>query len=124
MAILNLVQTPEKTYQANGAIASSNLRVYFSAGKALVAAAANLSMGTSRTAAADGDYVAVQRIAGLPEAVFVASGAIAVGQSVFGAAGGKVSATTSADVLGFAQTAAGADGDQILVLLDKRAPNN
>lgn len=124
MSRLSLVTTPQKTYQANGAIATRNLRVYFSAGKALVAGPDNLSMGTARDACASGEFVTVNRFKGCAEAVCVAAGAIAVGQSVFGAAGGKVGTAIEDDVIGFAQTAAAADGDEIVVLLDDRAPAN
>jgi hypothetical protein len=48
--------------------------------------------------------------------VMVASGAISAGAPVYGAAAGKVTATTGGALEGVALTAAGADGDYIEVL--------
>jgi hypothetical protein len=105
-----------KTYQASIAIAQY-LRVKLTAGLLVLAVAADKELGTTERPSfgTAGEDVPVRLRTAPGTAIFIANAAIARGAEVFAAAGGKV-APAGTVAIGTAESAAGADGDQIEVL--------
>jgi hypothetical protein len=107
-----------KNFTAGGAIAQ-HLRVKLTAGVLVLALAVDRALGTMRDSAfATGDNRAVRLRSANGTSRYVANGAIAQGVKVYGAAGGKITATPAlgAALVGDSLEAAGADGDVIEVL--------
>ena len=107
-----------RSFIAGGAFAQ-HLRVKLTAGKLAVAGLADRDLGTLRVATfADGDDVGVILRNKNGTVIMVASKAIALGDEVFTAAGGKVSNVQGSGAFrkGTALQAAAADGDLIEVL--------
>lgn len=106
-----------RTFEAGGAIAQDLRVVLGSGGTVTVAGAADREVGTAvRPSFASGENIAVDLASLEGTSVVVASGAIAIGASVYGAASGKVGTTDTGSPVGVALTAAAADGDRIEVL--------
>lgn len=107
------VQGPVKTFTA-GAALGVNIRVKLSSGKVVAAGAGEASIGTTEGVSyADGDKIAVRLWTAEGTRKVVAGAAITAGATIYGAASGKVSSTSSGTALGIAGEAAGADGDTI-----------
>lgn len=110
------IEGPVRTFQAGGAIAK-NLRVKLSAGVLAAAGAAEQSIGTIEIAAlASGDKVPVRVANAQGTRKMVASAAITSDATVYGAAGGKISATANGNPEGIALEAAAGDESIIEVL--------
>lgn len=110
-----MVTTPTKTFTAGAAIAKW-ARVKLSAGKLAAAGAAEQALGVIENQTfADGDIVAVRLKTAQGTLKMIAGGSISVGDAVYGAASGKVSATANGNPEGVALTA-GEDGTIIEVL--------
>lgn len=106
---------PTKSYLATGAI-GVYLRVKKNAGTVEVAGAADASIGVTMANVATGEPVTVRLKSGTGSYFYVASKAIAQNAPVYGAASGKITDALGGEFLGFAEQAAGADGDIIEVL--------
>ncbi|MGB0714263.1 MAG: capsid cement protein [Phycisphaerae bacterium] len=114
------VEGPTRTFRASAAI-GRYLRVKMTAGKVALAGVGATDepaeLGTMEMAAFAADELVSVRLRNAPGTVkMVASGAITQGAAVFGAAAGKISASTSGAAIGRALEAASADGDVIEVL--------
>lgn len=107
-----------KNFTAGAAIAQ-HLRVKLSAGVLAAAGAADVEIGTITDASfASGDIRGVRLRSASGTGKMVAAAAITAGVIVYGAAGGKISATAGGVPLGIALEAASADNDVIEVLRD------
>lgn len=107
-----------RTFIANGAL-GAHVRVKVTAASATtppqveIAGAGEQHVGVTEFAAADGAEVSVRLRTQSGTVEVVASEALAVGASLYGAAAGKVADTSSGTAIGIALQAATADGDQI-----------
>lgn len=103
------------TFVAGEAI-TRNARVRINTSGALVLAGANTpAIGVAEYAVADGEACTV-RLYGSGTMQMIASEALTVGETVYGAASGKISdTTTGTTIIGQALEAAAADGDIIHV---------
>ena len=116
------VDTPEATFIASVDFPVAFLRAKLNTdGTVSVAGAADLSRGSAREACSAGQPVTVVRNQA-PEAVYVSSGAIAIGAAVYGAAAGKVGTTNTGEKIGLARTATTAADQRIIVERDSRIP--
>lgn len=110
------VDTPTRTFTAGAALAQF-LRVKLSAGKLAAAGLGEVELGTITTAAfADGDVRAVALNTKQGTVKMVADGAITLVAAVYGAAGGKVSATANGHLIGTALVAASGNNSVLEVL--------
>ena len=110
------VVTREKTFTAGGAI-GAHLRVKLSAGVLAACDATDVGIGVLRDAAfASGDIKAVELWNMQGTVNCVASAAITQFAMIYGAASGKVSASSNANVVGFAMEAASGNNSIIEVL--------
>ena len=114
------VEGPTRTFRAAAALGQF-LRVKLSSGKVAVAGVGATDepaeLGTMEIAALEADELVSVRLRNAPGTVkMVASGPITQGAAVYGAAAGKISATTSGASIGRALETATADGDVIEVL--------
>ena len=112
-------EAPVKTYAAGEA-----LKLYArvkKAGDTVVTAglgAADTAIGIVHSGNQNsGENTTVRLLSGTGSAFMIANGVIAQNAPVYGAASGKVSATVSGAIIGYAEQASGADGDIIEVLL-------
>jgi putative N-acetylmannosamine-6-phosphate epimerase len=104
-----------KTYTSGAALAQ-HLRVTYSSGKLGLADASTLEIGTMERPAYAADQDAPVRLRNAPgTCIMIANSAIALGAAVYAAAGGKVD-NTGTVLLGYAESAAAADDDEIEVL--------
>jgi hypothetical protein len=107
--------SPVKTYVAGNAL-SQYLRVVRSGDTVVPADAATLELGVVERLAYGSGWDVPVRLRNAPgTCVMIASGAIALYGEVYAAANGKVAATGSV-LLGYAESAADVDGDEIEVL--------
>jgi lysophospholipase L1-like esterase len=107
--------SPVKTYVAGSAL-SQYLRVVRSGDTVVPADAATLELGVVERLAYGSGWDVPVRLRNAPgTCVMIASGAIALYGEVYAAANGKVAATGSV-LLGYAESAADVDGDEIEVL--------
>jgi predicted RecA/RadA family phage recombinase len=107
------------TGPAAAAVIAPFLRVTINgSGQTAIAGIGDVTVGVnSETECQAGDSPAIVSENGSPALVYVAAKAIAVGDTVYPAASGKVTDTAGTEAaLGKAATAAAADGDQIRVL--------
>lgn len=113
------VHAPLRAFQPAAAIAAAYLRVKISSsGTISTAAATDFAIGTIEAIASGAtDTPKPVRLRSAEGTVkMVANGAIAKGALVYGAAGGKVSATDNGNLEGIAFDSASADGDVIEVM--------
>lgn len=104
-----------RKFFAGGAIAK-HLRVKTPTALA-TAGATDIELGTLETATTtSADEASVRLRTAKGTAKMIASGAVSVNAAVYGAAGGKVSATTNANPIGIALSQATGDGDVIEVM--------
>ena len=106
---------PTKSYLATGAI-GVYLRVKKNAGTVEVAGVADASIGVTTANVATGEPVTIQLKSATGSYFYTASKAIAINAPVYGAAAGKITDAVGGEFLGFAEIAAGSDGDVIEVL--------
>lgn len=114
------VEGPTKTLVAGGAI-GQHLRVKLVSGQLALAGAGvsdePIEVGTMHNATfAAGEPVAVRTRNAQGTVKMIAAGAISAGVEVFGAADGKISATSSGAAIGISMEAATADGDVIEIM--------
>lgn len=110
------IEGPTRSFPA-GAALSDKLRVKLSSGQVVLAGAGELSIGTTVTKAyAQGEPITVRLWSAEGTRKMIASAAITAGATVYGAASGKISSTSSGAAIGVAYEAAAADGDVIEVL--------
>lgn len=116
------VDSNRKSYLTEGAIPIYSRVKRAAGGKVTLAGAGatDLAIGVivgKDVSATEGGAVTVHLFNGPGSIFMVAAGIIAENAPVYGAASGKVSATESGAIVGWAENAAGADGDVIEVLL-------
>lgn len=110
------VETPTKTFTAGAAIVQF-LRVKLTSSKLATCGAEDGEIGTIEAESfADLDIRAVRLASAQGTAKMVANGAIAVGDTVYGASGGKVGTTVNSYLIGIALDSASANNDIIEVL--------
>ncbi len=97
--------------------ATGHLRVKLNGSGQVELAGDELAIGSLTERGATADEEATVRSAKAPTSIMIANGAIAVGDTVYSAAGGKVSAVPGAVTIGMAYIDAAANNHQVLVLM-------
>jgi len=115
---LQYVDTPTKTFEANGAITKHTLVTLESAGTVATCGAGETPIGVAQETVADNSIVAVRLLNAGGTVSMTAGAATTIGSVVYANAAGKVSGTDSGSdvVAGIANEAATADGDYIEVI--------
>lgn len=122
MSTIATVKLAARTFfSAEALIAFRRVRLD-SAGDIVYADAREADLGTTENGCADNEYVSVRLRQHEGTNVMIASGAISVGDRVYGADDGKVTASMGGHCCGIALTSATADGDQIEVLRFAQRP--
>lgn len=108
----------EQTFTCGGSDIGPFLRVKVTSGTLSVAAATEQAIGYTTARGAKANLPATVRKVGAPSQIGIANEAVTVGSALYAGASGKVTDTKPADgkLVGVAGSAAGADGDQILIL--------
>lgn len=124
---VQFVEGNNRTFTANNNPMDKDLRVVLnSLGYLELAGAEDIELGTltQKSTGTLAEEVSVRLSNSAGTSLFVASGAIAANDYVYGAAGGKVSATDNGNLIGRALNATTADGDKVEVfrVLPKEDP--
>lgn len=111
----------EQTFLCGGSDLGAFLRVKVTSGTLSLAAATEQAIGYLTARGAKANMPATVRKIGAPSQIGIAADSIVVGTVLYAAASGKVtdnggSRPADGKLVGIAGSAAGADGDQILIL--------
>ena len=108
----------EQTFLCGGSDLGAFLRVKLTSGTLSLAAATEQAIGYLTARGAKANMPATVRKVGATSQIGIANEAVSIGTALYAGASGKVTDTKPADgkLVGIAGSAAGADGDQILIL--------
>lgn len=110
-----IIESSVKSYIAHAKL-GAYVRVKKNAAKVELAGVADASIGTTIANADEGEAITVRLKSSSGTAFYVAAKAITLNAPVYGAANGKITDAVGGEFLGYAEEAAGADGDIIEVL--------
>lgn len=117
MPSLSYIEDNQATFPA-AATMGAYLRVKYGASGLTLAAATEQAIGYLTGRGAVNGSAATVRLLSAPSWIGIANEAVSIGAALYAGAGGKVTDTKPADgkIIGVAASAAGADGDPILIL--------